>query len=154
MTEQTSVEAEVVVGGTMKSFLESIPTSSLSPEETLRWLDSVGIESWVTEVGDLFIRYWQLGAERFIAPEHVARVTLGRTAPVGADRLEWVSQQLAVLRLDYAGKWVAITDEGVAASADDLAQLMAAVEQAGLSEPFITQISDSVVTWNTAYADD
>ena len=141
------------VGEPVKRFLESVPTSSLDPGEVVGKLDSLDVDWWVTDSGDLFIRYWQLGAEDFVPVEQVARVRAAKMPPPQADRLEWVSQQLAALRAEYAGQWVAVTDEGVVASAPDLAGLLAAIEPMGSDiEPFITQIPVEPPIWNMTYA--
>jgi hypothetical protein len=141
------------VGELLKSFVESIPTSSVTPEEILSKLESFDIDWWITERGDLFIRYWQIGAENFVPVERVVEVRSGRPAPKNADRLEWVSEQLEGLRASYAGRWVAITEVGVVASALDLSDLVAEIDRADVKEPFITQIPEDPVVWRTAYAD-
>jgi hypothetical protein len=140
------------IGETFK-FLDSISTSSVDPEEIVEKLNALDVDWWITESGDLFIRYWQLGARDFMPPEHVARVLADQVPPAQADKLEWVSQQLNTLRETYSGQWVAITDEGVVASAPDLSQLLAAIDELGQTiEPFITQIPEEAPIWNMTYA--
>lgn len=135
-----------------ESLVESIPTSSLPPEELLERLSSIDIEWYVTEEGNLFIRYWQLGAQDFIPIERVAEIRARRSSPASADRLEFVSKNLEALRADYAGQWVALTDEGVAASADNIVELMRLVAEQSIEEPFITHIPEEQMIWATAYA--
>lgn len=141
------------IGEPFKRFLESIPTSSVDPSEIVERLNSLDIEWWITDSGDLFIRYWQLGAEDFMPPEHVALVRAGQMPSPQADKLEWVSQQLDMLRAAHTGQWVAITDDGVVASAPDLAQLLTEIDALDADvEPFVTQIPEEAPIWNMTYA--
>jgi len=143
------------VGEPVKRFLESIPTSSLDPQDVVEKLNSLDIEWWITDSGDLFIRYWQLGAEDLMPVERVGEVRAGKMPPPQADKLEWVSQQLNTLRAAYAGQWVAITDQGVVASAPDLAQLLTEIEGLGSDvEPFVTQIPEEAPIWSMTFHGD
>jgi len=54
-------------------------TSGLSPEDILQRLDSYGVEWYLTQQGDLMIKYWQVGAEGVVSPERVGRI---QTRPV------------------------------------------------------------------------
>lgn len=148
------LHSSTTVGGPRKSFIESIPTSGLAPEEVIKHLNSFDIDWWLSDSGDLFIRYWQVGAEDFVPVERVAEVRTGKLPPPEADKLEWVSKQLDTLRASYAGKWVAITDDGVSASASDLGELMSILDDEGIDQPLVTQIPEGPIIWNTAYADD
>lgn len=139
------------VGEPVKRFLESIPTSSVDPTDIVEKLNTLDVEWWITDSGDVFIRYWQLGAEDFMPPEHVACVRAEKMPPPQVDKLEWVSQQLDTLRAVYAGQWVAITDEGVVASAPDLGALLALISDQGLQQPFVTQIPEETPIWSTAF---
>lgn len=139
------------VGGAAKLILESVATSSLSPEEILQRLDSYGIEWYLTDPGDLMIKYWQVGSEGFVPPEHVGRIRT-RTVPAEKNSLEWVSRHLPELRQQHAGQWVAIVGEHVAAAEPTLPQLLERVGELGLDRPFLTEIPAGPITWITTYA--
>lgn len=132
--------------------VEWMIASGLSPEETLRQLNSLKIDWYITEHGDLMIRYWQVGAEDFVSPEHVGRLQSGREAPSEIDSLEWVSRNLGDLRARYGGQWVAVDQAQVVAAAPTLPELMHACRDAGVERPFITQIPAEPVLWTTTYA--
>jgi len=146
MTTATSV------GGTTKNIIQSIATSGLSPEEVLQRLKSSGIEWYLTEQGNLMIKYWQLGAEGFVSPERVGTIQAQETAPFHANALEWVSSHLDELRQNYAGRWVAILGNEVVASAPTLPQLLDNIHELGIEHPFLTEIPAGPVTWMTTYA--
>ncbi len=133
-----------------KSILESGVTSGLSPEEILQRLDSYGVEWYLTEQGDLMIKYWQVGAERFVSPESVGTIRTG-PIPAEANSLEWVSRHLTELRRQHAGQWVAVVGEQVAASAPTLPQLLERVGELGIDRPFLTEIPAGPITWITTY---
>lgn len=132
--------------------IESAVTSGLTPEETLRHLESAGIEWYVSDQGDLMIRYWQVAAEGFVSPEHVGRIQMGQAAPKEADSLEWVSRHLDELRRRHAGQWIAVVQDRIMASAPNLAGLLDQLRTAGVEHPFVTQIPAGPITWITAYA--
>jgi len=146
MTTTTSV------GGSLKHIIESVATSGLSPEEVLQKLSSSGVEWYLTEQGDLMIKYWQLGAEGFVSPERVGTIQSQENAPVHANALEWVSGHLDELRQNYAGRWVAILGNVVVESAPTLPQLLARIAELGIEQPFLTEIPTGPVTWITTYA--
>lgn len=143
--------AQTAVGSVRKNFAESIATSRLSPEEILQQLDSYGVEWYLTEQGDLMIKYWQVGAEDFVPPERVGTIQTG-PAPAEANSLEWVSHHLAQLRQQYSGQWIAVVGEEVVASAPTLPQLLGHVAELGIDRPFITEIPVGPITWITTYA--
>jgi hypothetical protein len=147
-----TVRTSMQVGGPTKELIESVVTSSLPPEEILNRLDSYAIEWYLTERGDLMIRYWQVGAEDFLPPEHVGNIQEGRTIPPEANRLEWLSRHLHDLRARYAGEWIAVVGDRVVASSNNFAQLLQQVSDLGEENPFITQIPAGRVIWMTAYA--
>lgn len=146
------MKASFAVGGPTKEILESIVTSSLSPEKILERLDSYEIDWYLTDAGDLMIRYWQVGAEDFVPAEHVGRIREGRTIPLEASALEWVSRHLADLKTRYAGQWVAVVDEQVVAASANLPDLLQQLRNAGIEHPFITEIPAGPLVWTTAYA--
>lgn len=140
------------IGELTKGFVKSAITSSLPAEEILKQLESYGVEWYVTERGDLMIRYWQIGAERFASPEVVARIRQRQQVPAEADTLEWLSESLAELGARYAGRWIAVVKNQVIADAPDLAELLVQIRESGIEHPFITQIPLEPVVWTTAYA--
>lgn len=139
-------------GSAVKELLDSVITSGLPAEEALRRLDRFGIDWYLTQQGDLMIRYWQVGAEDLIAPERVATIRMGRSTPRDASALEWVSGNLDELRGQYEGQWIAVANAQVIASAASLPELLQQVEQAGVQQPFVTQIPAGAVVWNMTYA--
>jgi len=127
-------------------------TSGASAEETLAHLESYGIEWYLTEKGDLLVRYWQVGAEDFIPVERVAKIRTGRAVPKDMDALEWVSQHLPELRRQYPGQWIAVIDGHVAAAAISLSELLQHIQEKAIQHPFVTQVPERSLIWNTAYA--
>jgi len=140
----------VVTGGS-KSIIESLVTSGRTPHEVLERLDSYQIDWYVTEQGTLMIRYWQVGAERFMLPEHTTTIRNRQVNPDAAN-LEWVSANLDRLRAAYGGQWIAVSDSEVVASSTDLQGLLKETAALGVTNPFITQIPAAAVVWTTAYA--
>ncbi len=148
LTESSMATKSVMLQKILKSAL----TSASSPAEVLKQLSSYGIEWYLTEKGTLAIKYWQIGAEDFVRPEQVAALREGSSEPPEADALEWVSKNLPDLRNQYPGKWVAVVDNWVACSADDLPSLMRQLSEEGVERPFITQIPTHEIVWTTTYA--
>ena len=140
------------LGGPTKEFIESVMTSSLSPERILEQLDRYGIEWYLTEQSDLMIKYWQVGAEDFLPVEHAARIREGRAVPREASELEWLSKHLGDLRVRYGGQWVAVVDNEVVAASGSLADLMQQVRDLDIDRPFVTEIPARPLIWATAYA--
>jgi len=138
-------------GGSTETIIESIVTSGYPLEHILRQLDSFGIDWYVTEQGDLIVRYWQVGAERLVPLDHVARIRASQSVPTAAEALEWLSANLDDLRARYAGQWLAIVGRTVVASAPDLATLLTATADLAGVTPFITQIPSEPITWPTAF---
>ncbi|MCK4792337.1 MAG: hypothetical protein KAV87_51885 [Desulfobacteraceae bacterium] len=138
---------------TMKNqFVESVGTSGSTPEEMLDQLDSYGIEWHLTEEGDLWIKYWQVGAEKFVPAEYVAKLQGNRTVNNETTALEWMSKQLPELEKEYSGKWIAVVDNQVAAASDNLPDLLQQVQKLAIEHPFITEIPARPLIWATAYA--
>lgn len=150
--KSAALKSSFQVGGATKELVESVVTSSLSPGEILERLDSYGIEWYLTAEGDLMIRYWQVGAEDFVPAEHVGRIREGRMAPQEARVLEWLSSNLAGIRARYAGQWIAVVNDQVAASSWNLPGLLQQVRDSGIERPLITEIPAGPVIWTTAYA--
>lgn len=135
-----------------KRFFESVATSSHPAEEILKQLDLYGIEWYLTGKGNLLIKYWQVGAEDFVPGEYVAKLRENGPVVNEANALEWVSKQLLELKKKYAGKWIAVVDNQVAAASDNLPDLMQQVRQLAIEHPFVTEIPARPLVWTTAYA--
>ena len=139
------------LGDSTKTIIESIVTSGLPFGDILQQLTSFGIEWYVTEQGDLMLRYWQVGAEQLVPPDHVARIRASQSVPTAAEALEWFSTNLDGLRAQYAGKWLAIVGQKVIASASDLPTLLSQTAQLEGMTPFVTQIPEEPIVWRTAF---
>lgn len=134
----------------VKSILDSIPTSGMPYEEVLRTLDKIGIEWQVTEEGDLLVRCWQVGAEGFVYREEAAVIRSSRPSPKQGEELDWLSRNLQEVRERYGGQWVAISGNEIAAAAPNLPDLMSQITE--LDRPFITFIPSGPVIWTFTYA--
>lgn len=145
------MQASVDVVGVKRNIIESIVTSGLSPQEVLQKLDSYGIDWYVTENGDLLLRYWQVGAEDFVPAEQIAQVRQSQTVPPEAVALEWLSKHLTTLKSQFSNRWIAILDSQVVAHAENLSTLMQKTEEAQAQNPFITFIPGEPIVWATAY---
>ncbi len=138
---------------TMKNhFVESVVTGGSSPEEILDQLESYGIDWYLTEEGKLWIKCWQVGAEKFVPAEYVAKLQGNRTVNSETTALEWTSKQLPELEKEYSGKWIAVVDNHVAAASDNLPDLLQQVQKLAIEHPFITEIPTRPLVWATAYA--
>ncbi len=136
----------------IKQFVESVFTSGSPPEEMLDQLESYGIKWYLTEKGDLWIKNWQVGAEKFVPAEHAAKLRGNRTVNSEAKALEFISRQLSELEKEYAGKWIAVVNDQVAAASDSLPDLLQQVKNMGIEKPFITEIPLQPPVWTTAFA--
>lgn len=139
------------VGDSTKTIIESLLTSGHPVEDILQQLQSFGIEWYVTEQGDLMLRYWQVGAERLVPPQQVAHIRASQSVPTAAEALEWFSTNLDGLRAQYRGKWLAIVGRKVIASASDLPSLLSKTAQLEGMTPFVTQIPEEPIVWRTAF---
>ncbi len=135
-----------------QDIIESLVTSGLPVKDILRQLESFGVEWYVTEQGDVMVKYWQVGAEGLVPPEHVANIRASQSVPAAAGVLEWLSANLDDLRARYSGQWVAIVDHQVIASAPDIVTLICATADLEGVTPFITQIPADPVVWHTAFS--
>jgi len=133
-----------------KAIISATLTGVESPEEVLSQLEKMGIEWHVTEQGTLMIKYWQVGAENFVSPEHAACIRIkGETCEPRAE-LDWVSANLDQLRQQYRGQWIAVYNCDVVASATDLPQLMLQIKE--YDKPFATFIPAEPIIWTFTYA--
>ena len=136
--------------GEVKANLKAMLTSAKSPEQTLEMLDKIGLEPFVTEEGDLLVRIWTIAAEDFIPREEAAIIRTKRAASEQSDHLDWLSKNLAVIRGQYAGKWIAVYEGAVIDHAPALPELLDRISQ--FDRPLITFIPAEPVTWTFTYA--
>ena len=132
------------------SILKSELTSSMSPEEVIGSLKRLGFDSYVTEKGDLMIRYWQIGAEDFVSPEQAAIIRIGQPSSDKFDMIEWLSNNLQNIRKEHGGQWIAINRDEIIASSLNLSELMNQIT--GYDKPLVTFIPAEPVIWNFTYA--
>jgi hypothetical protein len=131
--------------------IRSAITSGHSADQILEKLDELNIERWITERGDLMIKYWQVAAEGFVSAGQVAQLRSEKPAPAECDALEWVSNHLTELQAQYTGKWIGVADGRVVASADSLPELSVTLDSTEVDSPLVTQIPADPVVWRTIY---
>ena len=136
------------------TILDFAVTSGRPPEEIFRQLDLYGIHWYVTDQGDLLIRSWQVAAEEFVPAEKVAEVRQSQTVPNDADALEWVSTNLEQLTSEYAGSWIAVSNNAVAAASINLQELLSRIQAQSIQNPLITRVPEAPIIWETAYANE
>ena len=136
------------------TILDFAVTSGRPPEEIFRQLDLYGIHWYVTDQGDLLIRSWQVAAEEFVPAEKVAEVRQSQTIPNDADALEWVSTNLEQLTSEYAGSWIAVSNNAVAAASINLHELLSRIQAQSIQNPLITRVPEAPIIWETAYANE
>ena len=136
------------------TILDFAVTSGRPPEEIFRQLDLYGIHWYVTDQGDLLIRSWQVAAEEFVPAEKVAEVRQSQTIPNDADALEWVSTNLEQLTSEYAGSWIAVSNNAVAAASINLQELLSRIQAQSIQNPLITRVPEAPIIWETAYANE
>ena len=141
------------IGELKTTVTSATATGAKSPEEaldTLDRLDKSGIESFVTEEGDLWIRYWTIAAEDFVSPEHAVIIRSRRPSPEGTDKIDWLSKNLTDIRRRYGGQWVAVYGDAIVAAAPNLVDLMNQITE--FDRPLITFIPTAPVLWTFTYA--
>jgi hypothetical protein len=134
---------------------QEIPLGSLGTfrgtrEEILDALTSAGMDWVITSEGDLLVKVWRIAAEGFIPREQLG-IIRQRSSPSCAQEteIEWVSKNLGILKDRYAGQWIAVCENAVVASAENLPTLM--IRARDFDNPLITQIPEEAVIWNLAY---
>jgi len=137
--------------GALTATIASTSTGARSPEEVLEALTKFGIDWYITEEGNLMIRYWQIGAQGFVSPEKAAEIRLTRRSPEQGDELDWLGRNLESIRSRYASQWVAIYENRIVAAAADLPSLMNQITQ--FDKPFVTFIPADQIVWTFTYAD-
>jgi len=136
--------------GEVKANLKAMLTSAKSPEETLEMLDRIGLEPFVTEEGDLLVRIWTVAAEDFVPREEAAIIRAKRATSEKSDDLDWLSKNLAAIRGQYAGEWIAVYEGKVIDHAPALPELLGRISE--FERPLITFIPAEPVTWTFTYA--
>jgi hypothetical protein len=136
--------------GEVRANLKAMLTSSKSPEETLEMLDKIGLEPFVTEQGGLLVKIWTIAAEDFVPREKTAIIRAKRATPGQSDDLDWLSKNLAVIRGQYAGEWIALYEGTVIDHAPALPELLDRISK--FDRPLITFIPAEPVTWTFTYA--
>jgi hypothetical protein len=131
--------------------IEQSLASGRGAHDALKQLDSLGIEWFVTDQGDLMTKTWRVVAARFVAPQDVPLIR--QSHPPEADALNWVSQHLADLRARFAGRWIAVEGGAVVADASTFPRLMKLLsKRAAGAKPLITQITAEEPSWIVTYA--
>jgi hypothetical protein len=146
MKDQASIQTAM---GNPKLIFDSIATGARSSEEILRYLDKFGIEWFVTEGGDLMIKSWTVAAQDFVTPEQAANIRSNRATTEYSDDLDWLSQNLEVVRRQFSNKWIAICENRIVGSSTSIPELMAQVGQ--FDKPLITFIPAEPTTWVSTY---
>jgi hypothetical protein len=148
-----SIRAHGVTSDLKTIVASAVSTSAKSPEEALgvlERLDRGGIESFVTETGDLLVRYWTIGAHGFVSPEHAAVIRSKRPSPEHENVLDWLSKNIADIQAQYTGQWIAIYANAVVAANPTLHELLGQIVE--IDRPFITFIPREPVVWKFTYA--
>ena len=131
--------------------IRAVATAGGRPEDIIHHLDSIQIDWYLTESGDLMVKSWQVVAEDFVPREQVAQIQGSHPPPTQASDLDWVSRNLPELEAKYAGQWIAVDRRKVVAAATDLPGLLQQIAELRVEGPFITQIPSEPVIWTTAY---
>jgi len=148
MNYSTKVYEDIEVVKT--TTINSAYTGAKSPVEVLEILDRLGYETYVTKEGDLWVKYWQIGAEDFVSPEQVAVIRSIRPSLERVDELDWLSKNLQNIRGRYSDQWVAVYSNEIIAAASNLPDLMSQI--GGFDRPLITFIPAEPVVWTFTYA--
>lgn len=135
--------------GSINDIIASTSTGDKSPQEALEALTRAGFDCYVTEGGDLAIKYWQI-IKGFVSSEQAAIIRTTQQPQEQTDELEWLSKNLESIRPDYADQWVAISGNRIVAANSDLPNLMSQITQ--FDKPFITFIPSDQIVWNLTYA--
>jgi hypothetical protein len=134
--------------GKLNKVFDAVSTGANSAEEIMAHLDRIGMESFVTEKGDLAIKCWQI-IEGFVSEEQAAVIRSTRSSPAEGDRMDWLSKNLQLIQERYAGQWIGIGDNEIVASAPTLPELLTQIGD--IDKPFITFIPTEPVIWTFTY---
>ena len=137
--------------GTLEEITGAVSTSSGAErlEQITAVLDSLPGNSYLTEEGHLGIKTWNI-IKDVVSPEQAALIRESRPQIIeqGAD-LNWVSRNLARLRSEHGGKWIAVKNSVVVASSSSIADLVTML--GGVETPFITFIAAEYESRDYAY---
>jgi hypothetical protein len=134
--------------GRLRQTIDVVSTGSYSAEEIMAHLDKIGMESFVTEKGDLAIKCWQI-IEGFVSEEQAAVIRSTRSSPAEGSEMDWLSENLQSIQERYAGQWIAVRDNEIVASALTLPELLTLI--ADIDKPLVTFISTEPVVWEHIY---
>jgi hypothetical protein len=134
--------------GRLRQTIDVVSTGANSAKEILTNLDRIGLESFVTEKGDLAIKSWQI-IEGFVSEEHAAIIRANRSFPAEGSKMDWLSENLQSIQERYAGQWIAIGDNENVISAPTLPELLTQIGD--IDEPFITFIPTEPPIWTLTY---
>jgi len=99
----------------------------------------------------LFRSYWQGKVESAVTPWRITETPISEREPEPVDDLDWLISNIAELRHQYAGQWIAIAQGQIVASASTVPELEGAIETRGIERPLVTFISEQEPVWNMAY---
>jgi len=131
-----------------RKLIESISTGAKSPEEILGKLDELNIEYYVTEEGNLALKYWQI-YEGFVSQEHVAIIRSARGSSGQGEKIDWLSKNLQTINEKYSGQWVAIQNDEVVAHSPNLQDLLSKIDN--FDKPLVTFIPKETIVWTFTY---
>lgn len=134
--------------GTLRKVVDSVPTEATSSKEILSHLDRLGIEWDVTETGALGIKYWQL-LSGFVSEEDAAVIRANHPSPPEGSKMNWLSQHLQLMQERYAGKWIAVGDNEIVASAPTLPELLSLIGD--MDKPLVTFMPAEPIVWTFTY---
>jgi hypothetical protein len=134
--------------GDFRKTIKSVTTYAKSPEEVLAHLDKLGLESYVTEKGDLAVKCWQIH-EGIVSEEYAAIIRSSQSSPMERDKMDWLSKNLQTIQQEYAGQWIAVGDGEIVAAAPTLPELLILIGDVG--KPLITFIPAEPTVWTFTY---
>lgn len=134
--------------GDVRKIIESVTTCAKSPAEVLAHLDKIGLECYVTEKGDLAIKWWQI-IEGFVSEEYAAIIRSSQSSPMEADKMDWLSKNLQTIQEKYAGQWIGVGDNEIIASSPALPELLTLIGD--VDKPLITFIPAEPIVWTFTY---
>lgn len=122
--------------------LREVEAGEMTPFANLDALDASEVEWYVSEVGDLFVWFWQAAIEGFVsdADIEVVRERKATRPEEESSNLEWYSRNQEDLRNRYGGQWIAVVAGGVVAHEADFGRLLEATRRFGVERPFVVQV--------------